>query len=516
MKKQKFMKINTVLLAIVLMATFALNSCKEDEPAPPADGDVTAVFSSTAVGNVVTFVDASVNAIAWSWDFGDGTGTSTVQHPEYTYATPGSYEVTLTASNSTKNDEVTNTVVTQNGGAIASKIVNKEWIPAHGEAWAYAQGGADADHGDTWDDQSPVDFGWGDVPEGWGAILGSRLGLTNDVYVFNGDGSMSVDFNGDFWLEYSMWESEGSHDLTSGPLPMGVNSDDMSAFANPDDNWSFDIDEVNSKIITNGSGSHILNPRLAYGGPSDGMVMVPQASVNYDIIRVVEVAGAADTLVIYASAGGVSHYITLHSYERPEDIPPLYEPPVTPPQYGTTVAAANLGHSFLAEDGGGTSIFSIAGPYTLDYAATADGESCTKFTRPIGDQWGNLLIRAGTAGGDPSEIDFAGNTKVSIDVYMPSSNDFTTEIVNIVRIRFIDESRLGPNFWQEYIQMDISDMDTDTWTTLTFDFTTALSDAAALDPANIPDGVMIEFGEAGTPTTVESTLFVKDFKFIQP
>nr|WP_246269989.1 PKD domain-containing protein [Methanofollis tationis] len=45
----------------------------------------------------VTFTDLSVGATAWQWSFGDG-GASTEQHPVHTYAMPGTYTVSLTAS----------------------------------------------------------------------------------------------------------------------------------------------------------------------------------------------------------------------------------------------------------------------------------------------------------------------------------------------------------------------------------------------------------------------------------
>jgi PKD repeat protein len=46
----------------------------------------------------VTFTDATTpSATAWSWDFGD-TNTSTLQNPTNTYATPGTYTVTLVAN----------------------------------------------------------------------------------------------------------------------------------------------------------------------------------------------------------------------------------------------------------------------------------------------------------------------------------------------------------------------------------------------------------------------------------
>ena len=57
----------------------------------------------------VSFTDTSSNSpSAWSWTFGDG-GTSTAQNPSHTYTTPGSYAVTLTASNAGGSDPETKT-----------------------------------------------------------------------------------------------------------------------------------------------------------------------------------------------------------------------------------------------------------------------------------------------------------------------------------------------------------------------------------------------------------------------
>jgi len=74
--------------------------------------DPTANFSvdndSGCVPFLVHFTDLSTQGdenlgceiISWDWDFGDG-GTSTDQHPEYTYNVPGLYSVSLTVTNST-------------------------------------------------------------------------------------------------------------------------------------------------------------------------------------------------------------------------------------------------------------------------------------------------------------------------------------------------------------------------------------------------------------------------------
>src|SRR5205085_8101072 len=59
------------------------------------------VFQATG-GNPATFVfkDTSTNGpMYWSWDFGDGFGTSTVSNPTYTYQADGNYRVVMYVSN---------------------------------------------------------------------------------------------------------------------------------------------------------------------------------------------------------------------------------------------------------------------------------------------------------------------------------------------------------------------------------------------------------------------------------
>lgn len=59
------------------------------------------------VGETVSFEDGSYNAVSgWSWTFEGGTpATSTDQHPEITYAAPGTYTVTLSATDGSSTDE---------------------------------------------------------------------------------------------------------------------------------------------------------------------------------------------------------------------------------------------------------------------------------------------------------------------------------------------------------------------------------------------------------------------------
>ena len=62
------------------------------DPAP------TAAFSSAVNQLTVNFTDQSIGATAWAWDFGDGN-TSSLQNPTHTYASNGSYQVSLAVPN---------------------------------------------------------------------------------------------------------------------------------------------------------------------------------------------------------------------------------------------------------------------------------------------------------------------------------------------------------------------------------------------------------------------------------
>jgi PKD repeat protein len=62
------------------------------------------------VGTSVQFTDASTREpTAWTWSFGDGN-TSSVQHPEHTYAAPGSYSISLKATNGSGSNILTRTI----------------------------------------------------------------------------------------------------------------------------------------------------------------------------------------------------------------------------------------------------------------------------------------------------------------------------------------------------------------------------------------------------------------------
>jgi PKD repeat protein len=69
-------------------------------------------FNESISGNTATFTNLSTslnNTLTYSWDFGDGN-TSSAQNPSHTYATNGTYTVTLIASNCIFSDTITQTI----------------------------------------------------------------------------------------------------------------------------------------------------------------------------------------------------------------------------------------------------------------------------------------------------------------------------------------------------------------------------------------------------------------------
>jgi len=62
--------------------------------------DFKASATVTYTGSAIQFNDASLKATSWLWNFGDGN-TSILQHPVYSYTTPGVYNITLTINGST-------------------------------------------------------------------------------------------------------------------------------------------------------------------------------------------------------------------------------------------------------------------------------------------------------------------------------------------------------------------------------------------------------------------------------
>lgn len=85
-------------------------------PAPTATSVLPAFTPSIeiiCVGETITFTNTSIDALTYTWDFGDGNN-STLDNPTHTYTTIGQYVITLTAINGTVQGSATGTITVNN------------------------------------------------------------------------------------------------------------------------------------------------------------------------------------------------------------------------------------------------------------------------------------------------------------------------------------------------------------------------------------------------------------------
>lgn len=95
---------------VCLTATNSIGSNTTCLTVTPAFAPTAAFTFSNFGGSTINFEDQSTsNPTSWLWDFGDGN-TSTLQNPDHTYATAGTYTVCLTVTNSEGSDTVCQSV----------------------------------------------------------------------------------------------------------------------------------------------------------------------------------------------------------------------------------------------------------------------------------------------------------------------------------------------------------------------------------------------------------------------
>lgn len=94
-----------------LWTTSNLNLTGAIDNPPLCKADFSATKRVVCVGETVQFNDQSYNTVSgWSWNFTGGSpATSTIENPTVTYAAPGTYAVSLTASNGGNTQSETKT-----------------------------------------------------------------------------------------------------------------------------------------------------------------------------------------------------------------------------------------------------------------------------------------------------------------------------------------------------------------------------------------------------------------------
>jgi len=183
--------------------------------APPV-----AEFSADPTAGVaplsVAFTDLSTNnPTSWSWTFGDG-GSSTAQNPNHTYNNPGTYTVSLTATNAYGSDSETKTgyiTVSETGSWVT--ITYDDFESGMGN---YTDGGGDMSLY-TYGTYSYQGYNCADIQDNSGTASSFYHTVGHDVSGFS---ELEVEFYfvaismetyEDFWVQYydgSTWQTVAS------------------------------------------------------------------------------------------------------------------------------------------------------------------------------------------------------------------------------------------------------------------------------------------------------------------
>ena len=255
-----------LILSTFLLMTMMVVSCVDDESAVEAP---TARFNYTVDadnGLLVNFTNASLNADTYSWDFGDGE-SSTETSPSHTYAADGTYDVTLTATNSGGSNSVTNQLELTSVLTLAD--LNDTWKVAP-EAGALAVGPTQGDG--SWWSLSEDD-------------VTTRSCFMDDKYTLGSDGSVSIAMDGETWLEGFQ----------------GVDSDQCGAPVAPHDgSGSYTYDATATTLTLSGEGAFMGLPKANNAGELPN-VDVP-TSITYTITEFVR-DGSGKRLVLDIECG---------------------------------------------------------------------------------------------------------------------------------------------------------------------------------------------------------------------
>lgn len=206
----KFQQYDNYSITTDGMAFDDISVVSYDTP-PVADfsADPTSGFGPLAVA----FTDlSSGNPTSWSWTFGDG-GTSTAQNPSHTYNNPGTYTVSLTATNAYGNDTETKT-------GYITVFEPSDWVTITYDDFESGMGNYTDGGGDmslyTYGTYAYEGYNAADIQDNSGTAssfyhtVGYNVSGFTEMEIEFWFVAVSMDRNEDFWIQYyngSTWQT---------------------------------------------------------------------------------------------------------------------------------------------------------------------------------------------------------------------------------------------------------------------------------------------------------------------
>ncbi len=502
MKKFKVNYVAQSLLLLGFISLVAFSACKKDKDDPKPENPIASFQFAISQTNFfeVTFTNYSQNATSYNWNFGDGN-TSTEVNPVHVYADAGNYEVVLTA----KNDAGTSATYSE---SIEITDPDEALVALAGttsKTWKLFREGVSMSLGES-----------ADNPANWWEGLqnnGARPCLYYQEFTFHFDGTYQFDDKGEFWGEYGVFNDQWNYEICFEAIPGNmINRDGADVSAWLSGSHEFDYNAALGKVTLNGLGAWIGIPKLG----TTGETIVPVSSVTFNISITQETGYDLMTVSFDYGEGGYWK-IVYASYSNPSlepevvtDQEPYGEdlPNLTPDEMFNTFAAPD---DFVLLDTAG--VYPGNGPAAnaMDFYIGVDDPAGG--ATPVGQYdrigpWQELQFQM------EYDIQFDNFTTVTLEVYVPSTNDFSGDLTKSISI-IIGEASQTEQWWTGHIQYDVNpdEVVLDEWQTWTFQLDAPTSGPGGYTPYERDDLDFFAISIGGGGHTAPGTFFIRNFSF---
>ena len=494
----RFIKLSSLVIFTLLLSLFFFTSCRDDDPV--TDNDPIASFQYE-IGEVnfleVTFSNYSEHATEYSWDFGDGNSSSE-ESPVHTYASSGSYEVKLTASNSTGSATFMETI-----NLVDPNEAQKELTGDVSKTWKLFREGTCLSLGPDADNPA----GW------WPGLIndGARPCLYHQTFTFHLDGSFVYDDMNAFWGENDPWGGTDNHEKCFEPTAENmVNKDGADVSAWGSGTHSFTYDPSAGKITLTGMGAWMGFVHTV--GLPDLYSNVPTASRTFDAAITKE--EGYDLLTINYDYGTDGYWTAVYANYSDPSLEPDVEteqqefgedlPDVSPTELYFSFASPTDFILLDTIDSGAEITLGVDDPADPNAAKVGQYYKTTELYQELKFQ----------TSPEANDINFENLTSVSLEVYLPSSNDYSGDLSKMVIIGLADQSKTE-QWWtdhREYLD-DGTALPEDEWIKLTYPLDMPNSGAGSYTPYERNDLDMIYIQLGGGGHAVDGTFYVRNLRF---
>ena len=478
------------LLYSALLACFALVGYTSCSPQDGDDHELGAAPQVSQLSFTTTPTSAKPNIIdikntssiaGWAvWDFGNGNkGSGPEVQASYPYA--GTYTVTMTLYTTGGSASTTQEITIANDDAT---LLDTPMFNA-------LTGGASATEGKTWvfDQYHNNHFGVDDVNQypreagfWWGCKAEEKTGcsLYEQEFTFILDGTKLVWKNkGNIYTN-----AAGKDALGHGGTPTVV--DDFDCPYTPADGLTFSLNEADSILKLSGDAffGH-------YAGTS-----------TYYIEKLTE-----DELWVYCKSSVESGNAWWYRFvPKEKNVKPVVEVTLKAPKYSENFENAKFKVPFEYEaqsDKAGQ--WSNPNPFPIN-----ESSNVLIYEKKKGERWSNTFFIEPSAN---TKFDLTKGSKIRLKVYLPASNDYTTPAAHEdwaaatlqkqVAVK-LQNNDLGGDAWSTQIELSKTDLETNKWLELEFDFS-KWADRQDFDK------VVIQIGGEGHEAP--GIFFIDDFYF---